>query len=314
MRIMTDQRATLTLGPCLFNWRPETWRDFYFRIADEAPVDTVCVGEVVCSKRAPYFDPVLPDVLERLESAGKQVVISTLGLIMTEREMESVRAIAAEPAFLVEANDISACSLLAGRPHGLGPMLNVYNEGTLRFLAARGAEWACLPPELPASSIAVLAATGVARTEVLVFGRMPLAISARCYHARSRGWEKDSCQYACGDDPDGMDLETVDGTPFLAVNGTQTMSYSYCNLVGELEHLRAMGVHRFRLSPHATDMVAVAGTFRDVLDGRLAPAEAGARLVDLTDDVPFSNGFFHGVEGKEMLDDDRVDMALRPRE
>ena len=31
----------LTLGPVLFNWAPEKWRDFYLRIADEAPVDSV---------------------------------------------------------------------------------------------------------------------------------------------------------------------------------------------------------------------------------------------------------------------------------
>ena len=32
-------RSELTLGPVLFNWEPERWRDFYFRIADEAPVE-----------------------------------------------------------------------------------------------------------------------------------------------------------------------------------------------------------------------------------------------------------------------------------
>ncbi|MET3221923.1 hypothetical protein ABIF35_002710 [Bradyrhizobium japonicum] len=26
----------LSLGPVLYNWAPERWRDFYFRIADEA--------------------------------------------------------------------------------------------------------------------------------------------------------------------------------------------------------------------------------------------------------------------------------------
>ena len=38
---MNDARAELTLGPNLFNWAPEQWRDFYFRIADEAPVGIV---------------------------------------------------------------------------------------------------------------------------------------------------------------------------------------------------------------------------------------------------------------------------------
>ena len=32
-------KSKLTLGPVLFSWAAETWRDFYFRIADEAEVD-----------------------------------------------------------------------------------------------------------------------------------------------------------------------------------------------------------------------------------------------------------------------------------
>ena len=56
----------LTLGPLLFNWTAEQRRDFYARIADEAPVDTVYLGEVVCPKRLPFFQGDLPDIAERL--------------------------------------------------------------------------------------------------------------------------------------------------------------------------------------------------------------------------------------------------------
>ena len=61
----------LTLGPVLFNWSPEDWRDFYFRTADEAPLHVVSVGEVVCAKRLPFFAPYLPAVVERLSAAGQ---------------------------------------------------------------------------------------------------------------------------------------------------------------------------------------------------------------------------------------------------
>ena len=44
-------------------------------------------------------------------------------------------------------------------------------------------------------------------------------------------------------------------------------------------------------------MVAVAGIFRGVLDGRDDPAEAVARLGELVDIAPFSNGFYHAREG-----------------
>jgi collagenase-like PrtC family protease len=289
--------AKLTLGPVLFHWPPETLRDFYFRIADEAPVDSVCLGEVICAKRMPFFEPQVPAIVERLEKAGKEVVHSSLALVMNERERKATRELVAAEGFFVEANDMAAAALLAGRPHAIGPYVNVYNEGTLDFLARRGAVRVCLPVELPAPSLAALAGVPGVELEVQVFGRLPLALSARCYHARSHGRNKDSCQYVCGEDPDGMVVETIDGQPFLAVNGIQSLSYTFGNLIGELAALSAMGIGRFRLSPHDTDMVAVASRFRDVIDGR---AEPGAALEDLAALVPqgsFSNGFYHGIEG-----------------
>lgn len=288
--------AKLTLGPVLFNWAPEAWRDFYFGIADEAPVDSVCLGEVVCSKRRPLFEPYLAAVVERLERTGKEVVFSTLALIMDERELAHVRVIAATEGLYVEANDISAAALLAGRPHVIGPFINVYNEATLAYLVERGATRVCLPVELPAESLAVLAASSDVELEVQVFGRLPLAISARCYHARSCGLLKDNCQFVCDQDPDGMDVETLDGVPFLAINGPQILSSTYGNLWGELKALKEMGIRRFRLSPHNTDMVQVARLFRDGLDGR-DPPQAEERLAELVNGAAFSNGFFHGVEG-----------------
>jgi collagenase-like PrtC family protease len=76
----------LGLGPVLYNWAPERWRDFYFRVADEAPVDVVSVGEIVCSKRSPFFAPYLPVVIERLRDAGKQVLLGSLILVSQRRE------------------------------------------------------------------------------------------------------------------------------------------------------------------------------------------------------------------------------------
>ena len=289
--------AKLTLGPVLFNWVPEKWRDFYFGIADEALVDSVCIGEVVCAKRAAFTDPVLPEVIARLEAGGKEIIHSTLALIMNDDEMRRVRAIAAEPGHLVEANDISAVALLRGRPHAIGPFVNVYNEATLAYLSRLGATRVSLPGELPAGSLAVLAKTTPVELEVQVFGRLPLALSARCYHARAHNLHKDGCQYVCADDPDGLDVVTLDGEPLFVVNGTQTLSYTYCNLVGELEALGAAGIGRFRLSPQDIDMVAVARIFRDVLDGREEPLAGFRRLGGLAGGVPFANGYYYGREG-----------------
>ncbi len=300
---MKTEKAKLTLGPVLFNWPVEKWRDFYFRMADEADVDSVHLGEVVCSKRLPFYEQVMADVAERLRQGGKEVVMSTLALIMSKREMGMVRDIAQMDDVLVEANDVSTATMLAGRPHVIGPFINIYNEGTLGFFARKGAVRACLPVELSSATLGVLA--GAAREqgpelEVMAFGRLPLAVSARCYHARSHDLQKDSCQFVCEKDPDGMDLDTLDGDPFLAVNGTQTLSYTCNNLIGELAEMRRMGVDRFRLSPQDVDMAAVAGVFRHVLDGKASAEEGMSRLEALSGGIPFSNGYYHDREGGRM--------------
>ena len=289
--------TTLTIGPILFNWPAERWRDFYFRVADEAPVSHVCVGEVVCSRRQPFFAEVLPDVVERLERGGKKVLLSSLALPTLERERRHAAALG-EGSHMVEANDVSALTHLTRRPHAIGPFVNVYNEATAAFLAARGAERIALPPELPRASIGAIAAAAPGTAiEVWAFGRVPLAISARCYHARLNGRTKDSCQFVCEKDLDELEAATLDDQKFLAINGVQTLSYTYCSLLGAAVDLSQLGVAALRLSPHTCDMVSVARLFRDVLDGRREPENAMARLHALCPDAAFSNGFVRGVAG-----------------
>lgn len=304
---MTD-RPNLTLGPVLFNWPAGTWSDFYARIADEAPVDSVVLGEIVCSKRAPFIADHMAGAIERLQAAGKEVVLASPVLPTTERERAALRDLVdaygdGAVGILVEANDLGCLHLLDGRPHRVGPFVNVYNEGTLAWVARRGARSVALNPELPAAAVTVLAAAagdlGV-ELEVQAFGRMPLAISARCYHARAHGLHKDGCQFVCAQDPDGLLVETLDRQPFLAINGTQTLSHAYLSLAAELSALRRAGVRRFRLSPHAIDMVAVAQGFRDALDGRIENAELASRVAGLTGGAPVSNGFFHDAPGARL--------------
>jgi collagenase-like PrtC family protease len=291
-----EGQAQLTLGPVLFNWPAERWRDFYFSVAEEAPVDRVYLGEVVCSKREPFFAPVLEDVVARLEAGGKQVVFSTLALITNAREARAARELCEDESLLVEANDPSALGHLQGRPHVVGPYVNVYNEDTLLFLAGEGARRVCLPVELPAASLAALgrAAQGHVELEVQAFGRLPLALSARCYHARAHGLHKDNCQFVCAEDPDGLSLQTLSDQPFLAVNGIQTLSHAYVNLIDELNALQDMGVTAFRLSPHDCDMVATANAFRDVLDRRIDADEGMARLSRIVPQAHYSKSFFEG--------------------
>lgn len=290
----------ITLGPVLFNWPVDMWRDFYFQIADEAPVSRVYVGEVVCSKRAPLFEKHMDEVMARLKRAGKQPILSTLAEVSNALDRHQVKRNTANIDYTIEANDVSALWHLEGRPHAIGPYMNVYNEESLQFFASKGAQNICLPPEIPASGIAGLGKLAQEldlALEVQVYGRVPLALSARCYHARAHGLTKDSCKFICDRDEDGMVLNTLDDTPFLVVNGIQTMSYRCLNLVHELDALTGFGVKKFRVSPHAEGTLAVTEIFRSVLDQEMDPDEATAKLQQHSFNVPFSNGFYHQKAG-----------------
>ncbi len=256
--------------------------------------------EIICSKRAPLFDDHYQAVSERLAAAGKTVVHSTLGETASKIDRRLVSDVCEKTSGLIEANDASASYYLRGRPHSIGPLMNVYNEETLRFLAAKGARNVCLPVELPFSATRVLCAAAAALNvtiEVQVFGRQSLALSARCYHARAHGRTKDSCRFVCENDPDGLVLATLEGKPFLVANGVQTLSHDYLNLAQEIPALKAAGVNRYRLSPHSCDMVQVATAFRGILDGTASVADALAGLAELPLEAPFSNGFHHGRPG-----------------
>ncbi|MEO9825924.1 MAG: U32 family peptidase [Paracoccaceae bacterium] len=290
----------LTLGPITYHWSAEDRRDFYARIADEAPVDEVYLGEVICSKRAPFHEPDLPDTIARLERGGKTVILSSLAEVMLKRESKATVDLAAMDAPEIEINNAAGLYARGDRPHRIGPFMNAYNEATIAWMARQGASHVCLPAELPGEAIAV--AAKAARdlgldVEVQVFGRASLAVSARCYHARSHGRTKDNCQFVCEDDADGMPLCTTDKWAILRVNGIQTQSESYVNLLPEMPQLASVGVTHMRLMPQAVDMVAVAQVFRDALDRKSDSGDAEKALKDICGDVAFSNGFYHGQAG-----------------
>lgn len=291
--------SRLTLGPLQFHWSATRRRDFYARIADEAPVECVYLGEVVCSKRLPWFEKDLPKIAERLRRAGKQVVFSTPALIITDREVAMIRELS-ETGNLIEINDLACLQLLNGQTFVSGPLVNVFNEETLDVLLRLGAVRVNTPMELSADAIATLAAHNHgAEIEVFAFGRQPLAISQRCYHARAYDLHKDNCQFVCNQDADGLPVAQLDGRPLLAINGTQTLSHGHVVLLDELADLQTAGVTHFRLSPHALDMVEVAALYRAVLDGTCDATEGLTRLRERTAPLPFVNGYIHGRSGMD---------------
>ena len=294
----------LAIGPLLFNWDSGRVETFYARVADETPVDTVYLGEVVCGKRQPLLQNALARAAGRLEDAGKTVIWSTLALPATPRERRLATDLAADPDHLIEAGDMSAVWSRAPAPFVAGPLLNVYSAPAAAELMRLGCVRLCTNVELPLSSIAEIARACPELTlELFAFGRLPLALSSRCIQARMEGLHRDACRYVCDRHPDGMDVATVEDQAFLAINGLQTLSHG-CQLVDRpIEALKAAGISALRLSPQTLDIVALAVDFRAYADGHIPADELAARVRALGPPGPLVSGYLHGAAGARPIDD-----------
>lgn len=296
---MTIHSPKLALGPVLYYWSKNQLLDFYQQMSG-APVDIIYLGEMVCSKRHSFNTGDWLELAVRLSAAGKEVVLSTMALLEAESELLTLRRLCENGRFTVEANDMGAVRLLAERntPFVLGTGINVYNSRTLRVLAGLGARRWIMPVELSRQTLASIQMerpVGV-ETEVFVYGRMPLAYSARCFTARYHNLPKDDRQYRCLNDPEGLTLSTREGQAFLTLNGIQTQSAQTCNLLLELAALRELNVDVLRISPQAEGTGAVVSAFAASLHGERDPVTAAQALNAA---LPYGacNGYWHGQPG-----------------
>lgn len=292
----------LALGPVQYYWPRATLLDFYDAIAATS-VDIVYLGETVCSRRHNLRLQDWLEVAEKLAAAGKQVVLSTLVLIESESDLKNLRRIVDNGDFMVEANDMGAVHLLAGKlPFVAGAQLNVYNDRSLALLAALGARRWAMPVEMSGATLASIQALrpiGV-ETEVFVYGRLPLSFSARCFTARAHDLSKDECQFRCLAYPDGMMLRTREDQSWLVLNGTQTQSSRTHNLIGEIDAMRGMGVDSLRISPQLGYIAEIIDVFRAHI-GRKCDAEAARRRLQKFAPDGFCDGYWRGQAGMEQI-------------
>ncbi len=299
---MTSQTMKLSLGPVLFFWPKETLIDFYAHLLD-APLDTVYLGEVVCSRRQKMrFDDWM-SLAEDMAESGKEIILSSHVLLESESDLKRLRKIAGQGKFKIEANDMGAVKL--AREHGIpfvaGATLNIYNEATLDVFRQLGAYRWLPPAELSRDKIAVItAAAGDLETELFAWGKIPLAYSSRCFTARHYNLNKDSCEFRCLDHEHGMTMNTREGQPFLTVNGIQTMSYGCQSLLAHHQDAAAIGIGMLRLSPQLTDMPRIIELHRAVLDGQTDSATALDELKRLATGT-LVDGYWHGQPGIETL-------------
>lgn len=290
----------LALGPLAWYWPRERTLQFYRR-ALEWPVDIVYLGETVCSRRHELRLADWVALAQAFADAGKEAVLSTCELIESDSDLRMMRTVAGNGRFTVEANDMGAVHVLAGEARFVaGPFLNVYNAATLQLLAECGAFRWVAPVELSGAGIARLHAEAPRiETEVFAYGRLPLAISARCFTARFHNLDKDHCDYRCLRDPEGMALATREGEPFLVLNGVQTQSARVHSLLPWLGEAVAAGVDVLRLSPQPSGMEEVVAEFASVARGAVGPAEAAARLAQATP-AATCDGYWTGGPGMRL--------------
>jgi collagenase-like PrtC family protease len=277
----------LTLGPLQYFWPRERILAFYGEAA-RWPLDVIYLGETVCSKRRELRSADWLALAADLADQGFEVVLSSLALLEAESELASLDRLVNNGRFRVEANDMSAVQRLRERdlPFVGGPTLNVYNHVALQLLCEDGLERLVLGVELGRAVVEEFRSTGMAlpELELIAWGRLPLAFSARCFTARALDLAKDDCGFRCIDYPDGLPLATREGEPFLTVNGVQVQSSEHCDLAPELAELDLAGIDLLRVYPQADGTAEIVSRLREAMDGKKPPPRRGS-----------TSGYWHGV-------------------
>ena len=287
-----------SLGTILYYWPKAQVEDFY-QAAAASSADVIYLGENVCTKRREMKVNDWLEIARQLAATGKQVVISTLALLQAPSELNELKRYVENGEFLLEANDFGAVNMAAERnlPFVVGHALNCYNAVTLKILQKQGMVRWCMPVELSRDWLVNLLNQcqdlGIRdkfEVEVLSYGHLPLAYSARCFTARSENRAKDECETCCINYPQGRKMLSQENQQVFVLNGIQTQS-GYCyNLGNELMSMQGL-VDIVRLSPETMDTLATLEAFRT--------NERGLYPLTLTDKAD-CNGYWQRVAGLEL--------------
>lgn len=289
---MTPIPFQISVGPLLYYWPRQRTMDFYAALA-ESPADIVYVGETVCSRRHELRAEDWLELARDLRAVGKTVVLSGRTLIETGAEANALKKLCDQQDFMVEAGELGAVRHLSGRGFVAGPHINAYHGGTLSWLANRGAVRFVAPLEMDGTTLERLLQERPAgmQAEVMVWGRMALAFSARCFTARHFRLKKDDCGFRCIEHPDGLDMRTRESREFLGINGIQVQSAACLDLLAEVPELTGMGVDVLRVSPQSAgtlEAIAALDAMRQGTKPEPVSPPAG---------IGRCNGYYYGKAG-----------------
>ncbi len=310
----------ISLAPVPYFWPREDLLAFYDRML-ETSVDIIYLGETVCSKRRALNTDEWLELAQRIQNAGKEVVLSTLSLLEAESELRTLRHLCENSRFMVEANDMAAVNRLTLNsekekiPFVTGPTVNIYNQHTLQYFSKLGMRRWVMPVELSRDTLADLQRQRPAnlQTEITIYGRLPLAISARCFTARHANLPKDDCQLRCLDYPDGLPLKTREEQSFLNINGVQLQSAQPYNLIMHTDELKTLGVDVLRITPQSRNTEQIIDLFRAALDGKMDTDSCQNRLAKLNP-AGDCEGYWYGEAGIKALHAAARDYAVETAE
>lgn len=291
-----------SLGSSQFFW-PKKSVELYYQQAKESIADIIYLGETVCSKRRELrVKDWLALARELATTSDKQIVLSTMTLLESPAEIQTMRKLCDNGDLLIEANDLSAVQIMhdLSLPFVAGPAINCYNLSTLKVLIKQGMSRWVMPVELSGDWLKTLLQQAIDENirdqfecEVFSWGYMPLAYSARCFTARSENKAKDDCEYCCIKYPQGRKMNSREGERVFVLNGIQTMSGYQYNLINEVPQMHDIGVEIVRISADSEDAFTQLSNFKKQL---IAPEHFS---LDGTkaDHVTQCNGYWHKIAG-----------------
>lgn len=280
-----------SLGTVTYPWTITQLREFYTQVAITPEINKVYLGEVVCSKRAALINKYLPELIQLLQNANKEVYLAT-PLLNNDDEsyllMLNNINLAKEFGCGVEINDLSALKYASGLSLVAGPAINIYNQTALSVLARNQIKMICPPYEISKQIMLDLANSNM-ELEIMVFGNLPLSISSRCFTAHNLGSSREDCKLICFKHAEGVAVSSDEDNQLFMINGMQIQSAKIYNLIPQINELFSSGVRSFRINP--TNLVSLK-TILDQIRG----------INNIFEHDIYVNGFYFGKEGHLWID------------